>query len=55
MVGNGDFLEAVFADEYFREIKRLIEECAEVFGYVIIVCGILDYVLTGKAGAQSRS
>ncbi|MEP2776021.1 MAG: hypothetical protein ABJQ29_14275 [Luteolibacter sp.] len=52
MIGHGDFLETVFGPDYERSMKRVIEECAETFGYMIIVLGILDYIMSRKMNAD---
>lgn len=44
LIGHGDFLEQLFGNDYQRPFKRLIEECCELLGYLLILLASIDWV-----------
>lgn len=49
MIGHGPFLQALFDGDYQRPMKRIIEECAESIGYLILLFGAIDWLLDGAS------
>jgi hypothetical protein len=55
MIGNSDFLRALFDEDYQRPFKRLIEECTEVIGYLIIFLGAVDWAMDARGITKNKS
>jgi hypothetical protein len=53
LVGHGAFLEALMGDDYARTYKRVIEELAELFGYVLLLVGSVESVLEAPSSQRS--
>jgi hypothetical protein len=45
MIGHGPFLQELFGDDFKRPMKRVIEECAETCGYLVILMGVIDFII----------
>jgi hypothetical protein len=45
LIGHGPFLRDLFGEDYERSIKRVIEESAEMIGYLIIAISGIDLTL----------
>ncbi len=43
MVGHGDFLRALYDQDYHRSMRAIIEECSELIGYLILLLGVCDW------------
>jgi len=48
MIGNGEFLRALSDEDYQRSIKRLIEECTEAIGYLVMLLGAVDWAMDAR-------
>jgi hypothetical protein len=46
MIGHGAFLKALYDIDYERSLKRIIEECAETIGYLVLLFGAIDWSLS---------
>jgi len=46
LVGNGDLLESLLGEHYVRIHKRMIEEAGETFGYLLLLVGVIETVLS---------
>ncbi|WP_238122167.1 MULTISPECIES: hypothetical protein [unclassified Xanthobacter] len=46
--GMGAFWKAVMQDAYLRNIKDMSEECLELFGYGILLCAALEFVVVAR-------
>lgn len=53
LFGHGAFLESLMGDNYIRTYKRVLEECGELVGYLLLVAGSIESALHMKA-AQLR-
>lgn len=45
LVGHGNFLQIIMGDDYVRDYKRVIEELGELFGYLLLVIGSVEFTL----------
>jgi hypothetical protein len=54
LIGHGPLLESVIAN-YDRDLKRVLEESLETFGYCVILVGTIEALLLarGKGGRQT--
>jgi hypothetical protein len=52
LIGHGAFLEKVMGDDYQHQYKRVIEEIFEMFGYLIILFGSLEAVISDCAARR---
>jgi hypothetical protein len=56
LVGHGAFMEALMGAHYARAHKRVIEELAEAFGYVLILLGAIELRIgLGRSAAAPSS
>jgi hypothetical protein len=53
LVGHSDFLQALMGDDYSRAYKRVIEEIAEAFGYLLILIGAVETILLARLRAPA--
>ena len=49
LVGNTAFLQAVMADDYSRDYRRIIEELGELMGYGIILIGSIEVTINRRS------
>ncbi len=45
LIGYAGFLKQLMGDDYMRDYRRVIQESAELFGYVLLVAGALEGVI----------
>ncbi len=48
-VGHGEFLRGLMGDDYVRDYKRVIEEIAELFGYLLLLIASIESVSQAAA------
>jgi hypothetical protein len=53
LLGHGPLLELLMGDDYKRGYKRVVEESGEFVGYLLLVAGSVETLLSMKA-AQAR-
>jgi hypothetical protein len=54
LLGHGPFLEVLMGDDYNRDYKRVIEESAELIGYMILFAGSIEAIAQMKAASLTR-
>lgn len=54
LIGHGPFLRDLFGEDYERSIKRVIEESAEMIGYLIIALSGVDLTLWLRKRPDAR-
>jgi len=45
LLGHGSFLKSLMGDDYIRSYKRVIEECGELIGYMLLLAGSVESVI----------
>lgn len=45
LIGHGDLLRIVMADAYDADIKRVVEESFELFGYLMVLAGAIETLI----------
>jgi len=50
LIGHGQFLQPLLQMDYVRDHKRIMEECFEMLGYLLIFFGAIEFLWEAKLG-----
>lgn len=53
--GQADLWEGVMGDDYQRAVKTVVEESIELFGYTLVLLGVLESVIWSRAEVAKPS
>ena len=54
LFGRTEFWEAVMEEKYFRSVKNTAEECLELYGYMVLLIGVIELLILAKRTPRAR-
>lgn len=54
LFGRTKFWEAVMEEQYFRSVKNTAEECLELYGYMVLLIGVIELFLLAKRESRAK-
>lgn len=55
LIGHGELVQAVMADAYNAEVKRVVEESFEAFGYLVLLMGSFETAAQARHFASATT